>query len=136
MADADRNHWIIPIPLAVFAVQAGAASFDRLRGEESTTLLWAVAMGVFLFVGWLAVWSYWMRRFLTIEYVAFGALLGLANAAFAGFLLMLSGDPFRADGSLTVRGRGFLSVTAALAGLSVVILLHGVRCRRAVRPRP
>ena len=124
---------LVPMPVTVFAVQAVAVAHDHLNGPTRSNL-WATANLVFIVVAIVGFSSIWPRRFETAEYVGFGALLGLANAGFVGYLLLLSGLPYRDAGALTERGREFLSVTAVLAGISVAILLHGVRCRRDVRP--
>jgi len=126
---------LVPIPVTVFAIQAIAVAHDRI-GASSRPGLWPTAMLLFIIVAIVGWSSIWPRRYFTADYVAFGALLGLANAGFVGYLLLLSGPPYRDGWTLTERGRDFLIVTAVLAVLSVAILLHGMRCRRppAVNP--
>jgi hypothetical protein len=130
MEDSRR---LVPIPFTVFAVQAIAVAHDRISAASNPGL-WPTAMAVFVIVAIIGIASIWPRRFGTADYVAFGALLGLANAGFVGYLLLLSAAPYRDAGRLTERGRDFLIVTAVLACLSVAILLHGMACRRAARP--
>ena len=131
--EGDRS--LVPIPVTVFAIQAVAVAHDRSAASASAPgMLWATAMALFLVLSIAGVASVWPRRFDTADYVAFGSLLGLANAGFFGYLLFLSGSAYRNAGALTERGREFLIVTAVLAGLSVIILLHGMACRRPLRP--
>ena len=130
MEDSRR---LVPIPVTVFALQAVAVAYDRI-GASSQPGLWPTAMLVFIVISIAGSASIWDRRFFTAEYLAFGSLLGLTNAGFVAYLLLLSGSPYRDAGTLTERGRDFLIVTAVLAGLSVAILLHGIHCRRLLRP--
>jgi hypothetical protein len=122
-----------PIPVVVFAVQASAVACDRINASTHPGL-WPTAMAVFVIIAVAGVGSILPHRYDTAEYVAFGSLLGLTNTGFVGYLLLLSGLPYRHAGALTDRGRDFLIITAVLAALSVVILLHGMACRRPLRP--
>jgi hypothetical protein len=129
--EGDRS--LVPIPVTVFAIQAIAVVQERIAASPQPGH-WPTVMAVFVVIAILGIASIWPRRFDTADYVGFGSLLGLTNAGFVGYLLLLSGLPYRDAGTLTERGRDFLIITAALAGLSVAILLHGTACRRPLRP--